>query len=313
MVESIPYINSIFEQPWWLEAVAPGKWSVIEIKNGKDIIARMPYVHKRRFWVHLIGVPDYTQTLGIWIKDTGAKKTRALEQQKKCIYEIIGRLPSRTNIDFYLDHTCKYVLPFIWKGFHISVAFSYRLEDISDEQKLWNGLRENIRTDIKKARRTLVIKDDLPLSALFEMQDKTFSRQKRNHKNNRILLERLDVELISRSARKLLCAVDEQQRIHAAGYFVYDEQSCYYLVGGGDPELRNSGATSLLLWEGIRFATTVSKTFDFEGSQIEDIERFFRAFGGEPTPYYHITRLNSVLSFMEYIKPKLKKLMGYKI
>ena len=73
--------------------------------------------------------------------------------------------------------------------------------------------------------------------------------------------------------------MDSQGRIHAASYFVYDEKCCYYLIGGGDPELRTSGASSLLMWEGIKFASTVSGSFDFEGSMIEPIERFFRAFG----------------------------------
>lgn len=38
--------------------------------------------------------------------------------------------------------------------------------------------------------------------------------------------------------------------------------------------LRNSGATSLLIWEVIKFASTVSKKFDLEGSKLEPVERF---------------------------------------
>ena len=117
---------------------------------------------------------------------------------------------------------------------------------------------------------------------------------------------------LEHSARKLLCAVDEQGRVHAAAYFVYDENTCYYLIGGGDPELRNSGAASLLLWEGIRFASTVSRSFDFEGSMIEDIERFFRAFGGTPQVYYRVSRLRGVHRFAEWMKPAAKKVLHYK-
>jgi hypothetical protein len=61
-------------------------------------------------------------------------------------------------------------------------------------------------------------------------------------------------------------------------------------MGGGDPALRNSGATSMVLWQAITFAATVTKRFDFEGSMLEPVERFFRAFGARQTPYFRVTR-----------------------
>ena len=144
------------------------------------------------------------------------------------------------------------------------------------------------------------------------MQKKTFERPGRKHNVSDKLLSRLDAALIEHNARKLLCAVDTEKRIHAASYFVYDSNCCYYLAGGGDSELRTSGAASLLMWEGIKFAATVSKSFDFEGSMIEPIERFFRAFGGVPTPYWRVTKFNIPLSVADYMKPKIKRLIGWK-
>src|SRR5690606_13716638 len=84
-------------------------------------------------------------------------------------------------------------------------------------------------------------------------------------------------------------------RQHAGVYIVWDSESAYYIMGGGDPELRNSGATSYCMWEAIRFSATVSRRFDFEGSMIEPVERFFRAFGAELTPYFQISRSKSLI------------------
>lgn len=85
-------------------------------------------------------------------------------------------------------------------------------------------------------------------------------------------------------------ARDEHNNIHAAVYIVWDNDSAYYLMGGGDPALRNSGATSLCLWEAIQFASTVSKKFDLEGSMLEPVERFFRGFGTVQKPYFKISK-----------------------
>jgi hypothetical protein len=66
-------------------------------------------------------------------------------------------------------------------------------------------------------------------------------------------------------------------------------------MGGGHPELRSSGATSLCMWEAIRHAAKVTKSFNFEGSMIESVERFFRAFGAVQTPYFNISKTPSRL------------------
>ena len=311
MKESITCVNSIFEQPWWLDAVAPGQWDAVEIiKDGKPV-ARLPYVKTKRMGFDLLSMPDYTQTLGYWVEDTGAKNARRYARRKDLISELIEKLPKGYSVDLALDHACDYLFPFRWHGFNLQMAYSYRIEDIRDVNFVWNGLAENIRTDIKKAHKIVTIEDNHSIDDLILMQKKTFERQGRKYNDCDELLSRLDAALVDHGARKLLCAVDAEKRIHAASYFVYDSNCCYYLIGGGDPELRNSGATSLLVWEGIKFASTVSKSFDFEGSMIESIERFFRAFGGVPTPYWRVTKLNMLLSIADYMKPKIKKLIGW--
>jgi hypothetical protein len=80
---------------------------------------------------------------------------------------------------------------------------------------------------------------------------------------------------------------------------VWDPKRTYYLVGGGDPDLRSSGAPALLCWESIRFASTRSVAFDFEGSILEQIERVFRAFGGKLVPY------NCIMKFPRLLKTYL--------
>lgn len=312
MTDSIASVNSIFEQPWWLDAVAPGSWNAAEIEKDGKVIARLPYIKSKRQGFRLLGMPEYTQTLGYWIEDTGAKNTRKYARSKDLITELIDQLPKGYNVDLYLDHSCDFLFPFKWKGYSINMAYSYRLEDIHDTEILWSGLADNIRREIKKAQKIVVVEDNHPIDDLIRMQGKTFERQGRNQHGSDELIRRIDKALLEHDARRLLCAVDEDGKIHAASYFVYDANCCYYLIGGGDPELRTSGASSLLMWEGIKFASTVSKSFDFEGSMIEPIERFFRAFGGTPTPYWRVTKLNAILSIADYMKPKIKKMIGWK-
>jgi hypothetical protein len=93
---------------------------------------------------------------------------------------------------------------------------------------------------------------------------------------------------MSRVARKIFIAEDDQGRRHAGVYMVWDENSAYYLMGGGDPALRNGGAASLCMWEAVKYASTVARSFDFEGSMLESVERFFRGGGAVQMPYFSV-------------------------
>lgn len=45
-MKETPYANSVFEQPWWLDIVAPGNWKEIIINDEKtgEVLARFAYV-----------------------------------------------------------------------------------------------------------------------------------------------------------------------------------------------------------------------------------------------------------------------------
>ena len=150
------------------------------------------------------------------------------------------------------------------------------------------------------------------IEVLYTMINKTFERQSRRNLYSKETIEKIDKYLKEKNSRVCLSAIDENGKYHAATYFVYDEKRCYYLMSGGDPELRNSGATSLLIWEGIKFASEHSLEFDFEGSMIEDIERFVRAWGAQPKIYFHITKYKGIYRIIQSLKPTIKKILRYK-
>ena len=304
--------NSFFEEDWWLDIVANGEWERIELRDKNNhIFASFPIVKERKIGFKYLTVPKHTQSLGIYIEDTGAKLSKKLEREKKIINDIIKSLPKGYNYDFRLDSNNQYIMPFIWNGFNVSPCFSYRIDTAKGESDIWKGLKDNIKTDIKKAMRTVNIVDDYSIDILIDLEKKTFDRQNRSYKQDLSFYHQIDKYLSSQGRKNLLCAVDNNGNVHSAAYFVFDRERCYYLLGGGDPDFRNSGAASLLIWEGIKEATRKGVLFDFEGSMIEGIERFFRGFGAHPSVYYRVRKTNALLATAEYYKPKIKKILHY--
>ncbi len=305
-MNTTPYATSLFEQPWWLDIVAPGQWHEAVVKDGDAVIARMPYVlNKNR-----IEMPGLTQTLGIWM----SPETQAdYGAQKKAIFELFGQLPNCNSVSHTLSPSNTYVLPFRWLGYRIEPSFTYRLNNLSDCDGLYQTFNKTAKKNIKAARNKVTVSDKTNVDTLWQLLDKTFEAQNRKNPMSKELVMRIVETCEATGHGKYFEARDAQGNVHSCAYFVYDEEVCYYLFGASDSQFRNSGAQSLILWEGIQFAAQHSKVFDFEGSMVEGIENFFRQFGSVCTPYYSITKGSLISEFMQILKPRIKRLLGYKI
>lgn len=287
----------LFSQAWWLDAVAENQWDVALVTKGDEVVAAMPYVLKQRWGMTIISQPLLTQTLGPWIRPSHAKYAKRLSREKDLMEALIEQLPEYDHFSQNWHHSQSNWLPFYWKGFSQTTRYTYRIESLDrcDEETLWTGLQQNIRTDIKKARNRagVAVSTDKSISDFLKLNDMVFQRQGKKTPYSQTAVRKVDEAAGARECRKIFIAEDEQGRHHAGVYLIWDQNSAYYLMGGGDPDLRSSGATSLCMWEAIKFASTVTKCFDFEGSMLEPVERFFRSFGAVQTSYHNISRTPS--------------------
>ena len=284
----------LFCRDYWLDALARDSWDVVLLERGAAIIGALPFVKHAALGFTYLQMPTLTQYLGPWISyPAGQKQHSKLSHEKELFTALIEKLPTHDYFEQNFHHAVTNWLPFYWKAFTQTTRYTYTLDDLSNVSALFTGFRSNIKTDIKKAQKAVrvVVTDDL--AKFYQVNRLTFSRQHKEQPYSLPLLERLDAELARRGQRRILLAIDDAGAVHAGVYLVWDAHTAYYLMGGGDPALRSSGATSLLVWEAIQHAATVTKAFDFEGSMIEPIERVFRAFGATQRPYSRVTKASS--------------------
>jgi hypothetical protein len=283
---AIAAVNSVFEQPWWLDAVAPGRWSEAVVRRGGDVVARLPYMRRPRLGMTTIVQPNLTQTLGPWLAPLEGKYARRLEAEKRLLGQLIAQLPP---FDFFRMNFAPALtnwLPFYWAGFEATVRYTYRIEDVSDLDRVRGEFQEHVRRGIRKAEGAVEVIHDHPLADLLRLNSRAFERFGRRPPYSDALVRRLDAAGAARGARRMFAAVDAQGRTHAILYVVWDERTLYPIINARAPELQAVGANTLLYWEAIRLASDVSRAFDFEGSMLEPIEHFFRGFGGRQTPYF---------------------------
>jgi len=286
----------VFFQPWWLEAVSPGAWDYVVAKRGNEVVAVLPYTFKIRLQrFRLIEMPPLTPYLGPWLRPSNGKYANRLGEEKDLMSELIKGLPPFARFHQDFEPSITNWLPFYWKGFEQTTRYTYRIPRTADVDAIWSETRDNVRTDVRKSQKVVSVTETEELDDFLRLSRLTFARQNKTLPYSEDLVRRVDAACAQRRARTILLARDHDGQMHAGVYLVSDKDTVFYLMGGGDPQLRNSGATSLLVWEGIQRAIAEGKQFDFEGSMIEPVERFVRSFGARQIGYFNVKKESSTI------------------
>lgn len=156
--------TALFQQPWWLEAVAPGQWHIAEVRAKGKLKAWMPYVLKRGpLGLTRCSMPRLTQTLGPYISPSNRPYPRALSEEHRLMSELISQLPPCDYFSQNLHFSIQNTLPFFWAGYQTKVSYTYTIDKLTDDDVLLSRMHPETRRHIKKAKKHVGvdISDDL--------------------------------------------------------------------------------------------------------------------------------------------------------
>ncbi|MBR6492700.1 MAG: GNAT family N-acetyltransferase [Paludibacteraceae bacterium] len=297
MMNKERYVEWVAEQeyvpimmtPWWLDAVCAGKqWDVLLVEEDGKIVGAMPYLLRKRAWFKYIIMPQQTQIGGIWVTaEVTADRWRTAEVCRK-IKEQLDTMGLSYYYQQYLPGSlCVEAMGAL--GFKIRERVTYRVDDLSDLDKVIGSFSKNKRRQLQKA---------LSLHAERGMDPEEFYRfhshcmQERKRK---ISYSREFLLVLERKARRLgqceilsICNADGQP--YAAAFLVWDQHNMYYLIPTYDPAFRESGAGSLLALEAMKLAREKHVHFDFEGSMDRGTAKHYKQFGSTPVKYYSVEK-----------------------
>ena len=288
--------NSIplFAQYYWLDSICENNWDVIIIEENGEILGTMPYMITYENGEKIVQKISLTQNNGIYffyrekLKQSDKKMSFEIKVTDLIIDEIekLGLKKYRQ----YFHYNFTNWLPFYWRGYSQTTRYTYIIDKEITRDEVWSNFNGNIRTSINKAKKILNVKEKIECEEFYKLVEKTYLRQNLNTPFELKTLRRIYKNLSSHNALKTLYAIDEKNNIHAAALFGIDSESVYYLMSGSDEKFRDSQALTLLIYEGILYAKSVNKKFDFEGSMKKNIEVSFRRFGAIQKPYFDISK-----------------------
>lgn len=278
----------VFMEPWWLDITSNEKWDIVCCH----------FDQRDYFWIYFqrlsklgkeIIPPPFTQHLSPFPID---------HNYSKVFEELFAALPKHNFIEF----TSSSNELINSQGFEIKERYTFKLLE-KDFDALRSNYSKSLLRKIKKG-------DDLAFttkgtsSELLTLTESTFQRKNQTNPYDMGVLKKLSETAITLN-RGVILSIKENNVVHACGFYVWDKQSMYYIIGGVCSNA-NPAAMSVLMDKAIQIAIEKGLTFDFEGSMIPGVAEFYRRFGALKTKYFEYKKTSGVLGVVK------KKFRDYK-
>ncbi len=294
----------VYMQPWWLNIVAGDSWDVLFAERGGNIQGVWVYVTQKKKYGKVITIPVLSKYHGIkFFYPENQKRDKKYSFELRVTADLQKQLPKVKSFNQTFSPSFSNHLSLFWSGYEQTTKYTYLLEsDIYTKEELWNGFSESTRRQIRKSEKTLVIRKGDDVDVL-SVNQALFKRKSMMLPFDKHVVTDLVQGSVNREQGIVLNAI-LNDKVVASAWFIWDKSTMYYQGGSTYDEFTDSGAMSLVLWSAIILAQEKKLSFDFEGSMIPSIERFFRGFGAKQTPYYFLKKETKILQIVRILLNK---------
>lgn len=284
-------LGSVFNSQSWLQLYGDDVKLIGIFDKQEKLIGGFYYFAGKRGFLKHINNPPFTPNIGLFFNVKSQNPAKLMSEQKAVMNSIadyfINLNPGILTISFqpkWID-----TQPFIWKNFKVIPNYTYQIDLTPLMDEISKNFSPEKRNEIKKAEKDgVVVKQETDYSIVKQLVLKTYDRQSVN--NDLKLLDKILFEFAKPENSFAFVAWQDEKPV-SCSFCIYDNKTAYYLLGGYDEKLKHSGAGSLVLKNAISYAKEIDlKVFDFEGSMLQEVEKFFRAFGGKLVPYFTLNR-----------------------
>ena len=280
----------LFMQSWWMECVCAGKkWDVLlSYDSTNEVRAAMPYLWNKRLGMKYIVMPQQTQIGGVWVKPQYANSQSIMQE----IADDFAQQLDELKLWYYYQHfSLNSKIPDLMSahGFKVKNRVTYRIEDLQDIDAIIDNFSKNKKRQLQKALSSTV-DFDLDPEKFYYFHQSCLLEKKKDISYTREFFLVLYEKAIERNQGRIIAVRGPEGQLQAAAFLVWDSRSLYYLIPTYSESEKDSGASARLALESIKFARTVSQSFDFEGSMSRGVANHYKQFGSEPVAYQSVER-----------------------
>jgi len=280
----------LFMRPYWLDAVAGMKgWDAILSRNEEGKIVGAWAMHHRKLkGFKAIVLPPMTPFTGIYLDvDTSLPIQKQALQRQEILEDLISQSPKVSVFEQKFQHTLQDWAPFYWEGYKQKTHYTFRFEK-PNPLAIHENFTKSFKRNLRAAEKDFAIETSTDITELYRLVKIVFEIRKNKMPYSFDMLNDMYSTVHARGQSTIYRAVDDDG-VNAAILIVRDATTAYYLLGGRAGSNTRS-STNLLLWHAIQDTAELGLDFDFEGSMMKGVHRFFQSFGATMVPYHYIYR-----------------------
>ncbi|MFZ6052142.1 peptidoglycan bridge formation glycyltransferase FemA/FemB family protein [Halocola ammonii] len=236
--------------------------------------------------------PPFTPHNGFVFVNSGTNPAKRLGKEKKVVRAMADKLAelARKNIvTVSLPQSLQDLQPFSWNDFKIVPQYTYIHDLERSEEELFDCFSPETRNSIRKAQKDGV---EIDQSHDPELAKKIIveNLERKAAKIEKYWLDKIFSDFLT-PENSFMTFTQKREQTLGVAVCVFDQQAAYYILGGVDQKIENIGAGPLGIWSSMLRAKSLGlKIFDFEGSMIPEVERFFRSFGPQQKTYFSVNK-----------------------
>jgi len=229
------------------------------------------------------------------------RDTQHKDRLGRFIQEIVIAIAEKLQDDFYYVFLANHpefqdIRGFLWKDWRQIILYSYRVPLNKIDLSLISASK---RRQVKKAQKRLTaIEEVKDVAHIYDIIKNTYLRQgiKCPLTLNELsgICERMDDNMIITAARE---QGNGDYKAVIVYVIDYRKKCVYNLINGYEPEFPDSGANTLLIWEGIKFFKDKGfEYFDLGEAGRPSKANFKGEFYTDLVPYYQVSKSNLLFS-----------------
>lgn len=276
----------IYSYSWFLDLVCENWDALIE----DDYQFVLPLPRRKKFGIEYIFQPFYTNQFGVI-------STEEVSEGK--VNSFLQNIPRRFS---YVDIMLNFQNRTTGTGYQITERKAQLLNLNFSYEELREKYDSNLKRNLQKAEKNklVVLKEALP-----EEVTEYFRKARGDELGN---FSSKDYETLTKilatAAGKengfMLGAYAKNELLAAAG-FLKDNRRIIFLKGGSSGLGREQGAMHLIMDYVLRQEQNKNLLFDFGGSIVPSVARFYKSFGAEDYLYLHVKR-NLLPFYLRWLK-----------
>ncbi len=277
--------GNAYAYSWYLDIVHP-YWEALVQDNYERV---MPLTRNKKWGINYLLTPYFVQQLGVFSKPI---------LNPQIIGDFLKKIP--THFRFAEYNLNAYNLP-DENFFELLPNKNYLLDLINDYKKTARKYSTNTKRNLKKA-----LTHELTLSKSVKPEELTqLFRENKGHEvkhwktKHYLRLQHLMYMSIHKGKGVIYGVFTSYNELCATAFFLKENRKLIFLFSGSNQMARQNHAMTFLFDSVIKQFSSSQFILDFEGSNNENLARFYKGFGAHEIIYYQfkMNRLPFPLSY----------------